>query len=298
MILSDNMRAAFFMMAGMTAFTVNDAFMKLALAEVPFFQAVAMRGLMITAGLAVIAYLRGQLAYRPNRKDWGLIALRTLAEAAGTVFFLTALFNMPIGNLSAILQALPLTVTLAAALFLREVVGWRRVTAILVGFIGVLFIIQPGTDGFTVYSLYGVAAVIAVTIRDLASRRLSKDIPSGIVALAAAIGVTSIALILGAGQAWIMPAPAAMANLGAAALCLMVGYIASVSAMRSGDIGFVAPFRYTSLIVALILGYLVFDEWPNTLTILGAMIVVATGLFTLYRERAKTPKSPIGLRIR
>lgn len=298
MTLSDNMRAALFMMTAMAAFTVNDAFMKLAFDDVPFFQAIATRGMMIILGLSILAYLRGQLTYRPDRKDWGLISLRTLTEAISTVFFLLALRNMPIGNLSAILQALPLTVTLAAALFLRETVGWKRLTAILVGFIGVVLIIQPGTDGFTIYSLFGVAAVIAVTVRDLASRKLSRDIPSGIVALAAAVGVTVMAFALGAGEEWVVPEVITFAQLAGAAGCLMAGYICSISAMRSGDIGFVAPFRYTSLVVALILGFVVFGEWPNNVTILGAAIVVLTGLFTLYRERAVASRPSQGLRIR
>ena len=298
MILSDNMRAALFMMTSMSAFTVNDALMKLASDDVAFFQAIAMRGMMITVGLLILAYLRGQLTYRPNAKDWGLISIRTVAEAIGTIFFLTALFKMPIGNLSAILQALPLTVTLAAALFFGEAVGWKRLIAILVGFVGVVLIIQPGTDGFTFYSLLGVAAVIAVTMRDLAARKLSRDIPSGVVALAAGVGVTLMALIGGAGTAWVMPDAGSMLLLAAAALCLMIGYICAVSAMRTGDIGFVAPFRYTSLLVALVLGFFVFGEWPNTLTILGAVIVVATGLFTLYRERATPAKPTQGLRMR
>lgn len=298
MILSDNMRAALFMMTSMSAFTVNDALMKLASDDVAFFQAIAMRGMMITVGLLILAYLRGQLTYRPNAKDWGLISIRTVAEAIGTIFFLTALFKMPIGNLSAILQALPLTVTLAAALFFGEAVGWKRLIAILVGFVGVVLIIQPGTDGFTFYSLLGVAAVIAVTMRDLAARKLSRDIPSGVVALAAGVGVTLMALIGGAGTAWVVPDAGSMLLLAAAALCLMIGYICAVSAMRTGDIGFVAPFRYTSLLVALVLGFFVFGEWPNKLTILGAVIVVATGLFTLYRERATAAKPTQGLRMR
>ena len=82
-----------------------------------------------------------------------------------------------------------------------------------------------------------------------------------------------------------MPNATELALLAGAALCLMAGYTAAVAGMRGGDIGFVAPFRYTSLLVALILGLLLFDEWPDTLTMLGAAIVVATGLFTLYRER-------------
>ncbi|WP_296421186.1 DMT family transporter [Pseudooctadecabacter sp.] len=288
MSLSDNIRAALLIMLSMTAFTVNDALMKLASPDLPFFQQVFMRGCLITTGLYILARMWGHMAYRPTPKDRRLTALRTAAEAFGTVFFLTALYSMPLANLSAILQALPLTVTLAAAVFLGEPVGWRRMAAIIVGFVGVTIIIRPGMDGFTIFSLYGLAAVAAVTLRDLAARRLSPEIPSSRVALAAAIGVTALA---GGGswvmqERWVVPDLTEMALIAGAALCLMAGYVAAVSGMRSGDIGFVAPFRYTSLLVALILGLVVFDEWPDVLTLLGAAIVVTTGLFTLYRERA------------
>ncbi len=287
MILSDNIRAALLIMTSMTAFTVNDALMKLAAPNLPFFQQIFIRGCMISVGLFALAALWGHLSYRPSRRDRGLTLLRTLAEAVGTVFFLTALFSMPIANLSAILQALPLTVTLAAAVFLGEAVGWRRIAAIVVGFIGVAIIIRPGMEGFTIFSVYGVAAVVAVTLRDLAARRLSPTIPSSRVALSAAVGVTALAAIgsILMGEVWVMPNATELALLAGAALCLMAGYTSAVAGMRTGEIGFVAPFRYTSLLVALILGLVLFDEWPDALTMLGAGIVVATGLFTLYRER-------------
>ena len=300
MILSDNMRAAVLIMVSMTAFTINDALMKLAAPNLPFFQQVVMRGVLITVGLTVLAAMWGHLRFRPSGKDRALTALRTVSEAAGTVFFLTALYAIPLANLSAILQALPLTVTLAAALFLGEPVGWRRLVAILVGFVGVAIIIRPGMDGFTVYSLYGVAAVVAVTFRDLAARKLSPSIPSSRVALSAAIGVTVLAGIgsVAMRETWVMPQTYEAILLFAAAACLMAGYISAVAGMRLGEIGFVAPFRYTSLIVSLILGLLLFSEWPDVLTMLGAAIVVATGLFTLYRERETATKPKQGLRIR
>lgn len=292
MTLSDNMRAALLIMTSMAAFTINDALMKLAAADLPFFQQIFMRGCLITVGLFIMALIWGHMGFRPSGRDRLLTALRTLAEAVGTLLFLTALFSMPIANLSAILQALPLTVTLAAAVFLREAVGWRRLVAILVGFVGVAIIIRPGLDGFTIYSLYGVGAVFAITLRDLAARRLSAGIPSSRVALSAAIGVTVLAATASVvmGEVWVTPDLRETALLSAAALCLMIGYIAAVAGMRGGDIGFVAPFRYTSLLVALILGLVLFDEWPDALTMLGAAIVVATGLFTIYRERRSQRK--------
>lgn len=300
MILSDNMRAAALIMLSMTAFTVNDALMKLAAPDLPFFQQIFMRGLMITVGLYALAAMWGHLTYKPSRRDRMLTALRTGAEAVGTVFFLTALFVIPIADLSAILQALPLTVTLAAALFLGESVGWRRMVAICVGFIGVMIIIRPGMSVFNVYSLYGVAAVLAVTLRDIAARKLSKTIPSSRVAISAAVGVTVLAAAASIlmGEVWVMPSAYAALLLVGAALCLMAGYLSAVAGMRMGDIGFVAPFRYTSLLVALILGLVLFDEWPDAWTQIGAAIVVATGLFTLYRERATRRNGQHGLRIR
>lgn len=290
MVLSENMRAALLISASMTAFTVNDAMMKLAAPNLPFFQQIFMRGVLIILGLYVIALLSGHMGYRISRSDRILSLIRTAAEAIGTVLFLKALFSIPIANLSAILQALPLTVTLAAALIFGETVGWRRLAAIMVGFIGVAIIIRPGLDGFTVYSLYGVGTVVAVTVRDLAARKLSASIPSSRVALSSAIGVTVLA---GGGsmvmqEGWIVPDLYETTLLCGAALSLMVGYVSAVAGMRTGELGFVAPFRYTSLLVALILGLVLFDEWPDALTMLGAGIVVATGLFTIYRERANT----------
>jgi S-adenosylmethionine uptake transporter len=300
MILSDNMRAALMMALSMTAFTVNDALMKLAAPNLPFFQQIVVRGVLITVGLFILAALWGHLGYRPSGKDRALTALRTFAEMFSTIFFLTALFSIPLANLSAILQSLPLTVTLAAAIFFGEPVGWRRFVAIGIGFVGVTIIIRPGMDGFSVYSLYGVAAVIGVTFRDLASRRLSKTIPSSRVALSAALGVTVMAGIgsLVMREQWVALAIREWVLIGGASVCLMAGYISAVGAMRLGEIGFVAPFRYTSLLVALFLGYVLLDEWPDGWTLFGAGIVVATGLFTLYRERKNALKTPTGLRIR
>ena len=296
--LTPNMRGALLMMLSMTAFTVNDTLMKATSDAVPFYQGIFLRGVLITVGLLVFGAMTGRLRFRLASLDWWLIAGRSLAEVVGTYFFLTALYQMPIANLSAILQSLPLTVTLAAAVLFGEPVGWRRLVAIAIGLGGVLLIVQPGGDGFSVYAIYGVAAVVAVTFRDLAARRLSASVPSLTVAIMAAIFVTLFAAVAGMHEPWAALDTRSGSQIGAAALSLMIGYVSAVTAMRSGDIGFVAPFRYTGLIVAMILGFLVFGEWPVPLTLLGAGIVVATGLFTFYRERNLARKAALGLRIR
>jgi len=183
MVLSDNIRGALFMAGSMAAFTINDAFMKSLSGELHLVQAIFVRSIGVIVALALLAWSQNALRLKVARGDLKLTTLRSGAEIIAIYLFMTALFNMPLANAAAILQALPLTVTLAGALFLGEAVGWRRIGAILIGFLGVLLIVQPGGEGFTIYSLYALAAVGFVTIRDLAARQLSAEIPSLMVAL-------------------------------------------------------------------------------------------------------------------
>jgi len=185
MPLSDNMRGAFLMMLSMAAFTLNDTFIKNVASDLPLFQAILIRGLFTTALLAVIGLYRREIRFNLPRADWRTIGLRTIGEIFATVFFLTALFHMPIANISAILQALPLAITLAGAVFLGESVGWRRYGAILIGFAGVMLIVRPGGDAFDNYAIYAIISVGFVVLRDLSTRRLSRQVPSLTVALVA-----------------------------------------------------------------------------------------------------------------
>ncbi len=284
MARSDNLTGAVLMMASMAAFTLNDMMMKLLAGEIPLYQLLFLRGLLTSVAVAVMAWRMGALVLRLPMRDLGFIGLRTFAEIGAAFFFLTALFNMPLANVTAILQALPLTITLAAAVFLKEPIGWRRLSAILIGLVGVLLIVRPGADGFNIYSLYGLAAVCFVTLRDLATRRLSRETPSMLVTL-----ITSLAIMVVFGLAS-LAAPWAAMDLRAsaltcgAALMIIGGYLFSVMVMRVGEISFVTPFRYTGLIWALGLGWVAFGDWPDAITLTGAAIVVGSGLFMLYRE--------------
>ncbi len=288
------MRGALLMVGSMTAFTLNDACMKALSDELPLMQALFLRGLVTSALILGFLVMTGRLDLRLARRDWILVTIRTVAEIAAAYFFLTALFNMPFANVAAILQALPLTITLAGAVFLGEAVGWRRLLAILVGFGGVMLIVRPGGDGFSIYSVYVLAAVLAVTLRDLATRRLSAAVPSMSVALVAAIGVGVASGLASIVEGWVQVSGLAALQLAGSGVFVMLGYLLSIMVMRVGDIGFVAPFRYTSLVVALIVGFVFFAEWPDTLTLVGAAIVVATGIFTLYRE-ARVARSQLRL---
>lgn len=201
------------------------------------------------------------------------------------IFFLTALFHSPIANVTAILQSLPLTVALAAALFLGEPLGWRRIIAILIGLAGVLLIVRPGGDGFNAWSVYALIAVVFVTIRDLTVRKMSADVPSMTVAFVTAAAITVAGGLASLQTEWVAVSLLSGGLLLTASLFILIGYIASVMTMRQGEIGFIAPFRYTGILWALLLGWMVFGEWPDDLTLIEAAIVVLMGMFTLYRER-------------
>ncbi len=275
------------MMGSMAAFTVNDTLVKVALQELPLFQLVAIRGFLATVLVYGLARHLGALHLSFPRHDKLLVAFRCIAELSATFFFLTALKHMPLANVTAVLQALPLTVTLGAVLLYSEQIGWRRIMAIAIGFSGMLLIVRPGPDGFSVYSAYALAAVASVTARDLITRRMSPKVPSLVVTLATSFSITLTAGIVSIFEGWTPVSGGAGTLVATAAVFVLMGYLFSVMVMREGEVGFIAPFRYSSLLWALGLGLLVFDEWPDGITLFGAALVVAAGVFTLFRERSR-----------
>jgi len=283
--MSANQIGALFMMASMACFVMNDTLFKVTDGAVPLFQLLFLRGILTTTLVIVLARRLGSLHFNIARRDWGLIGLRSAAEMGAAYFFVTALFNLPLANVTAILQVLPLTVTLGSALFFKEAVGWRRMTAILIGFIGMLLIVRPSSDGFNLYSIFALMAVLSVTVRDLATRRLSSDVPSMTVTLSASLTVMIFSGVASLATPWVGISALNGLMIVGASVFILGGYYFSVRVMRVGDVSFIAPFRYTGLVWALILGWFVFGDWPTNLTLLGAAIVVTTGLFTLYRER-------------
>ena len=283
--MSPNTIGAFMMMASMGAFVMNDTFLKMTGGAVPLFQLIFVRGILATVLVFILARSLGALTLKLTAQDKGLIALRGLTEVVISYFFLNALFNMPLGNLNAIMQVVPLTVTLGSALFYREAVGWRRMLAIVIGFYGVLLIIRPGAEGFNVWCLYAVAAVLGVTVRDLITRRLSAGVPGMAVTLYTTVAVMVAAGFASLTQPWEAISPQNGVFITGSAVFILVGYFFSIQVMRTGDVSFIAPFRYTGLVGAMLVGFVVFGEVPSVLTLLGAGIVIATGIFTFYRER-------------
>ena len=274
------------MVVSMVCFAANDAFIKSLGGALPIFQTLAVRGGLVVLLLSVLVMRSGWRAHKLGYRDRMILALRALSEVGAAFFIVTALFNMELANMTAILQLLPLTIPLAAFLFLGEPMGWRRISAIAIGFVGMLLIVKPGSEVFNIYSLFCLAAVVCVTVRDLTARSLGAKLSSQEMSLFAAFGVFGAASLATVFEPWVPITSAAWATLLGASVAIFFGYMASVVAIRTGDVSFTAQFRYVGLIAALILGYIFFAEWPDTFALIGAGVIVGTGTFTLYRQRA------------
>jgi drug/metabolite transporter (DMT)-like permease len=285
MPLNNNMKGAALMTGCVSAYVINDAFMKLLFSEIALFQAVFLRSMITVPPVLVMAWITKVAIRNLSNQDKRLILVRVGAEICTTIAFLTALKHMPLANVTAILQALPLAITMAAALFLAEPVGWRRWSAILVGFVGVLIVVRPGLEGFNVYSLSALVAIIFITVREISTRKLTSEVPTITVALSTAIGSALFAGIMMIGTEWHTVSAVSWFLILGAASAVLIATLLSVMAMRTGEIGFVSPFRYTSMLGAIGLGILMFGDWPDQLTLVGTLIIVITGIYSFHREQ-------------
>jgi drug/metabolite transporter (DMT)-like permease len=272
-------------------FTVNDAITKVVSSEMNFGQVMLVRGIFAIGLIAALACHQGALRslrtllVKP-------VALRVLGEVGGTVSYLAAISHLPLANISAILQALPLLVTLGAALAFGEPVGWRRWLAIIAGFVGVLIIVRPGAEGFNQFTLFALISVVFCALRDLATRLIPAQIPSLFVTLLTTITVTTTgAVIVVPLGGWTPPSVHALGLLAMAAVLVLIGYQCVIMALRTGDISAVAPFRYLALLWAMLLGYLIFGDMPDAMMITGAAVIVLSGLYAFHRERKR--KRPV-----
>lgn len=280
----DNLRGAVLMCLSMLGFGCNDAVMKLVMQQMPLYQAISLRGAVMLVALALLARRDGGLRLRVGPGDRWPMIWRVIGEVGSTLLFLNALHVMAIADLSAVMQALPLAVMLGAAIFFHEPLGWRRSSAVVVGLLGVLIILRPGSGTFGVWALVALGAMLLMVLRDLVTRNLGRGINSATIAFHAALGVTAMGVLGSLGEGWVMPGPTQLALLVLSAGFLTLGYITAVAAMRVGEISYVAPFRYSSLIVAILAGLLIFGEWPDLWTWAGSALVVGAGAYTIWRE--------------
>jgi drug/metabolite transporter (DMT)-like permease len=283
--LSDNLRGALLMTLAMAGFALEDMLIKLLAGALPVGQVLLFLGLGGALAFGTMAHRQGQAVLSPALLT-PAVALRNLLELVGTVCFVLGFVLASLSTASAILQAAPLVVTLGAVLFLGEKVGWRRWTAIGVGFAGVILIVRPGMAGFEPASLFAVIGVLGLAGRDVVTRLVPRSVSSTqISAWAFAMLVPAgIFMMTAMGQPPIWPTALQVVTLTGTLIIGLMAYYALVASMRVGELSFVTPFRYTRMVFALIMAILVFDENPDTLTLVGATMIIGAGLFTWWRE--------------
>lgn len=288
MILSDNHRGALYMTGSMAGFAVEDVFVKAAAKVMPLGQILLLMGLVGVAVFALMAKARGE-AVAPRAFVAPAMLVRSAFEVVGRLFYGLSIALTALSTTSAILQATPLVVVAAAALFFGEKVGWQRWLAVIVGFVGVLVILRPGVEGFSALSLLAVVGLLGFAGRDLATRAAPKGLSNR------QLGILGFAMLATAGAillAWsggaVVPDLHGLALLAGGSVFGILGYHALTGAMRTGEVSLVTPFRYTRLVFAMILAMAIFGERPDAATWAGAALVVASGIYTLTRSRAQT----------
>lgn len=274
-------RAGLVMILAMATFTAGDTMTKLMAGEVPVGQIIFFRGLVATA---ITALLAGRALAQVVLVFQKGVMVRSLSDTTGTILFITALMHIPIANLNAVMQAVPLLVIAFAALFLGEKVGWRRVIAILAGLTGVLFVVKPSPASFTVYDALSLGLIVAIALRDIFTRRLNFDVPTMIIVFANAAFVMLSGLLLYPFETWVALTPRHLLLILCGGIFLSIGYVCMVLTIRMGDISATAIYRYSVVLFGLLSGTMVFGEFPDRWALLGIALIVVSGIYALLRE--------------
>jgi drug/metabolite transporter (DMT)-like permease len=281
---SENVRGIVAMLVATAVFTLNDTLLKIATETLPTGESIFLRGVVTTSFCALLLARHGTadaLTHLVSVRNVG----RAIAEVGATLLFLSALARMPIGDATAILQFTPLAITAGAALFLGEKVGWRRWLATCVGLVGVLIIVRPGGAAFNPYSVLALLSILFGVARDLLTRGMAQNVPSLLIAGTSSAAVTLASLGFIAFEDWSWPSSTPLLLLLGSSAALVAGQYCLITAMRTGEMAAVAPFRYSVILWAVLAGYLVWRDAPDAASWTGIVIVTAAGIYTFLREQ-------------
>jgi drug/metabolite transporter (DMT)-like permease len=273
------------MTIGSIGYVVNDGLVRKITEDGPgVYQVLCLRSIGLAAFFWMVGWARDKRTTRAHIRR--PLVLRVGAETLGSALFFAGIVRLEFANAQAILQVVPFAVTLAAAVVLRERVHVRQYLAILVGFIGVLIVIRPATDGFSAWSFAVLGSAALLVVRDLATSDVDADVPALSIGFTTAAGLAVLTGGLSLFSGWRAVSMESALLLVLAVGSLAAGYFFTIETVRVGDLSVSAPFRYTVLIGAVIIGYLLFDEVPDQMTVVGSSIIVATGVYAVQLERS------------
>jgi drug/metabolite transporter (DMT)-like permease len=281
--LSANQRGIIALIGGMIAYSINDTMVKSIAHRYPIGEVIFVRGIMtaMLIGVCVLALGHVRDMRHATRRT---VLIRSVFDGVSTACFITALVHMKLADLAAMLQVAPLLLTALSVLFYREVVGWRRWTAILVGFAGAMCVVKPAPAAFDVWALVALAAALSSALREMQTRRIDRSIPTVIVAFMGSIGILAAGALFAAAGEWQAIAPNDLAMLAGASVFVGLATYLVALAFRGVDLSVVAPFRYTYLLTSAVAGFFFFREFPDGWSALGAVLIVGSGLYALHRE--------------
>ena len=286
-----NLAGSAWMIAAMAVFAIEDALIKAASTMLPVGEVLVLFGLGGALAFATVALINKQPLYNPGVVSRPML-IRVVFEVSGRLFYVLALSLIPLSAVTVILQATPLVVVAGAAVVFGEKVGWRRWTAIFLGLVGVVVIIQPGTERFSMLSLLAVLGMLGFAGRDLASRAAPATMSTAILGL---YGFMSIIVAGGLYSAWqgvafVMPDARISLYVLGAVLAGVTAYSCLMKAMRTGEVSAVTPFRYSRLLFGIALGIVLFGERLSLAMVVGSGLIVVSGLFILWRGRQVSGK--------
>lgn len=283
----DNTRGILAMSGAVVVFIFNDALIKIAAETVPAIQAIGVRGVFATLWVMLALAVTG--AWRQlGGVTHPYVLLRGVLEAASSIVYLIALFQIQFAIATAINLSTPLIFTALAVLLLKETVRWRRWSAVIVGFLGVLLVIQPRPGDIDVWAWVVLLATVLGVFRDVLGRYLPASVPTLVVSFTSAVAVALVGCAWTFVEGWQPMTAREIGLLLASSLLLAAGYQFLVLALRSGaEFSLIGSFRYASILWALGIGYVVWGDVPNALALFGIVVIVGSGLYILHRERMR-----------
>jgi drug/metabolite transporter (DMT)-like permease len=279
------MRGILFMLAGTFFMSINNAVLKLLSAGYPAGQVLFMRGSFIFIPIAFFIWREGGFRSACVESYQGH-ALRAAFTIASAFMFVIGVRHLPLADATAISFAGPLFITMLATPILGEYVGWRRWSAVIVGFIGVLIITRPTGDVMRLAVLLPLGSAFAAAMRDLITRRIAPRETSNSI-LVTTTAAVALAGLLTLPLGWIMPTPADLGLTAMGGIVSGFGHYCMIETFRHAEAGLVAPFKYSSIVYAVGMGYLFWGDLPDAWVIAGTMILVASGLYILRREMTR-----------
>ncbi|MEM9401892.1 MAG: DMT family transporter [Pseudomonadota bacterium] len=276
-------RAIFWLLFGVMAGLDLDLSAKQILQDYPLVQFIFLRSLIGLLIFLSISYRFGGLkALRTDKLHWH--ALRTLLAAVAMFGFFYGLSQMPLIDALTLGYTAPLMVTALSSVALGEPVGWRRWSAVSAGFVGVLIMLRPGAEQLDLASIAVLLSAFSYACLAITSRSLGRTESSLSLSVYVIAGPMVLSGLLSLDSDWKTPDAVGILLIVVAAACSVMAWMGIVAAYRRASPAMLAPFEYTALVAGAIAGYLIWDEVPDTWSIIGATMIVGSGLFVAFRE--------------